>query len=177
MKESVYSDTCPACGQAYAADSVRTCDAVRCACCGYEKLLRTPLQKKRENTVLKQTTQFSNSTLTMVTAAFAIMFLPLLLYILFGPQSFSEFREAHPVGSIVYLVLFFMVYFGLPCGIVITGIQNRRVRKLGYDMEALRNYYAGQLHKNRNNKSQLKFVREELDNWEKQVGEYRDLIG
>lgn len=176
MKESV-QDTCPACGQAYGAESTRTSDCIKCACCGYEKLLRTPLQKKRENTVLKQTTKFSDSTLAMVTVAYAVMFLPLVLHILFGPQSFSGFREAHPVGSIVYLVLLILVYIGLPIGIVITGVQNRRVRKLGYNMEALRSYYAGQLHKNRNSKTQLKFVRDELENWEKQVAEYKDLIG
>lgn len=74
-------------------------------------------------------------------------------------------------------MLLILVYIGLPIGIVITGMQNRRVRKLGYNMEALRGYYAGQLHKNRNSKSQLKFVRDELENWEKQVAEYKDLIG
>lgn len=90
---------------------------------------------------------------------------------------FTQCRSCAVVVSIVYPVLFVPIHIGLPGGIVITGMQNRRVRKLGYNMEALRCYYAGQLHKNRNSKSQLKFVREELENWEKQVAEYKDLIG
>lgn len=170
-------NVCPACGQVYGERSLRTADGIKCESCGYEKLLRTPLQKKRENTVLKNVVKFSGSSLSMLTLCYALIFLPLLLYIVFGPYSFGGFRAAHPVGSIVYLVIFFMVYIGLPGGFLITGVQNRRVRKLGYNMEALRNYYAQELHKKRNDKSQLKFVREELENWEKQVGEYRDLIG
>ena len=173
-KEYIIEDNvCPACGQPYSEHNIRINDRIKCGYCNYEKLLRTPLQKKRENIVIKNYvgTMVSFMNITLIT--FTITFLPLILYVLLGPKNPIEIRAEYPVGSIVYLVAIIWVYVLMPLVICVFRCEYARVRKNGYSMEWIRSQYAKDHKKGKHNKA-VGFTG--LDNWEEELRKHKEAI-
>ncbi len=141
-KEYIIDDNvCPACEYHYD-KSDYTGNTVVCVRCGYEKMLRTPLQKKRESTVLKNQIELVTSN-PLKSMAYCVLIMPaaLVLYILLGPDSFADIWAEHRVGCIVYLAITLwavLAWLGLT---FINGRTNRKLIEHGYDMDWVRSQF------------------------------------
>ena len=172
-KEYINTDNvCPACGQPYGEHNIHTDNKIKCSYCSYEKLLRTPLQKKRENIVIKNHVEYMINYMNISLAAFMIMFLPLILYVLLGPKNFVEIWAEHPVGSIIYIVAVIWIYILAPPVIFSLRHKYAKIRKHGYSMEWIRSLYA------KGGKGKRKtIIFAKLDSWEAEIRKHKDAIG
>ncbi|MDL2320269.1 hypothetical protein LJC45_03960 [Alistipes sp. OttesenSCG-928-B03] len=162
-------NVCPACNQPYNSEETERGSTVKCSYCGYERLLRTPLQKKRENIVLRNYIDGLQIILKVMFCAYLLFLLPVVLFALIGPYSLAEIWKLHPIGSVIYLIAIFAIV-SVPFIILLFAVPIRRIRKHNYSMEWLREYYAKKSDKKLSFDLDLEF-------WEDAINEHKDSIG
>lgn len=140
--EYIIDDTvCPSCGHSYAQADYKDY-IVKCAACGYERMQRTPLQKKRESTVLKYYFELLSSGI-MKTMMLGILIIPIAatLWILLGPKSFEEIWATHRVGAVIYIFYATIGMLAFVLVIINTSHVKSKVRNHGYDMDWVRSRF------------------------------------
>ena len=98
---------CPYCNAMYE-ESCFTNTSVKCAECGGEILLRTPLQKRKESIILKYELLSLKHYNILVAVLYLVFVLPILLYVIFTETTISTIFAMHPVAFIIYSIILLM---------------------------------------------------------------------
>lgn len=127
---------CPMCNNTLDEQSVQGV-SVKCTCCGYESLLKSPFDKKRERTIISTHISLFKRAIILSLFCYALFLLPLIGYLLVSEQTLAGMYAAHPVGTVIYSSITLFVLGGYSLLLIFLFALFKKWAGRDYDMDWL----------------------------------------